>query len=82
MKTVKVNLSKRNLLTLLSKLERQEAGDTTLCTIIKCDTAHPLFPQNVDQIIVTAVPDGIYYAHRSPGEMHPLDTPKDERTLQ
>lgn len=72
-----IYLSKRNLLTLLSKLERQEAGDTTACTIIKYRQGSTEFLQTMDSVAVTAVSDDTYYAalQRDPGEVHPLDTP-------
>lgn len=68
-----IYLSKRNLLTLLSKLERAERGDVTACTIIKRDTAHPKYPQSVGPIAVIAVADDDYYAERAPGYVHPED---------
>jgi len=70
-----VYLSRRNLLTLLSKLDRQKAGEQTFCTLIKEDNIHPKFPQTMDQIAVTAVEDSEYYITRTPGEIHPKDEP-------
>lgn len=72
-----VFLSRRNLLTLLSKLDRQKAGDLTACTLIKGDDLHPKYPQSMKQILVTAVEDEDYYVDRPYGYVHPLDTPKD-----
>ena len=71
-------LSKRNLLTLLSKLERFEAGEETRCAIIKY--SNPLDPyclrlSGEDNIMVVAIPDEKYYTNRQAGEVHPLDTP-------
>lgn len=69
----RIYLSKRNLLTLLSKLERLEAGEDTRCTIIK--NANPLDPycNTVDQVAIIAIPDEKFYVNRQPGAMHPKD---------
>ena len=70
----KLYLSKRNLLVLLSKLERLEAGDSTQCAIIKY--ANHLDPYNMsgmDECMVIAIPDDKYYTNRSAGAMHPQD---------
>ena len=72
----KVYLSRRNLQTLLNKLDRRaKNGDSarTACTIIKYDNANPLFPQSVPAIMITAVEDEEYYTEREPGLVHPLD---------
>ena len=73
MKPHTLYLSRRNLLTLLSKLDRQAAGDATACAIIK--SANPADPycNTIDQVVVTAVADEEFYANRQPGVMHPLD---------
>ena len=73
MKQHQIYLSRRNLLTLLSKLDRQAAGDETACAIIK--SANPADPycNTIDQVVVTAVADEEFYADRSPGTMHPAD---------
>ena len=71
-------LSKRNLLTLLSKLERFEAGEETKCAIIKNSVLldpYCLQLNGEESIMVIAIPDDKYYTHRDPGEMHPKDTP-------
>lgn len=70
-----VYLSRRNLLTLLSKLDRAERGDQTACTLVKQDTVHPKYPCT-DVIVVTAVEDSDYYEYRSAGEVHPADEPR------
>jgi hypothetical protein len=71
-----VFLSRRNLLTLLAKLDRKAAGDaSTLCTIIKHDDTHEKYPQSCPVIVVTAIDDEEYYATRGAGEVHPLDEP-------
>jgi hypothetical protein len=68
-----VYLSRRNLLTLLSKLDRVAVhGDTSACTIIKQDTVHPTYPCS-DKIAVTALEDAEYYTDREPGRVHPKD---------
>jgi hypothetical protein len=69
-------LSRRNLLTLLSKLDRFEQGQETQCAIIK--HANPLDPycNTMDEVMVIAVPDEKFYTQRSPGVMHPLDEPQ------
>ena len=75
----KLYLSKRNLLTLLSKLERYETGQETNCAIIKYSThldPYCLDLQGETDIMVIAIPDEKYYTTRDPGEVHPLDTPK------
>jgi hypothetical protein len=69
-------LSRRNLLTLLSKLDRQAQGDLSTCSLIKHDNQHPQYNQTLPIVCVTAVEDKIYYGDRTPGEVHPLDTPK------
>lgn len=69
-----VYLSRRNLLALLSKLDRAARGDSTERTIIKTDTAHPTYPCS-DVIRVIAVEDAAYYTDRQPGVVHPLDGP-------
>lgn len=73
-----IYLSKRNLLTLLSKLERLEKGETTACTLIKYRHNKGQFLQSDDAILVTAVPDDIYYSdqQRGAGDVHPLDDPE------
>lgn len=70
----KVYLSRKNLLTLLSKLDRVAAGEESACTLIKRDTEHPLYPQTMKSIYVIAVEDSDYYTDRSPGTVHPLDS--------
>lgn len=76
MSVPKVYLSRRNLLTLLSKLDRAKAGEYTRCTIEKSDDVHPVYPQTMRTIDVIAVEDDVYYAHRLPGGVHPKDEPK------
>lgn len=80
-KKCRVYLSRRNLLTLLSKLDRRVAGQQTECTLIKCDNAHPLYPQTMKNIEVVAVEDEDYYSHRVPGAVCNADTPGRELAL-
>lgn len=68
-----VYLSRRNLLALLSKLDRVKAGGTSARTIIKTDDKHPKYPQSTPVIFVTALEDEEYYTDRRPGPMHPAD---------
>lgn len=68
-----VYLSRRNLNTLLSKLDRKLAGETTVCTLIKSDNTHPKYPQTMDEIAIVAIEDAEYYTERIPGMIHPAD---------
>lgn len=70
-------LSRRNLLTLLSKLDRVAAGDFSACTLVKQDTVHPKYPSS-DVMKVTAVEDAEYYGtgQRDAGAVLPIDEPK------
>lgn len=70
----KVYLSRRNLITLLHKLNRQARGESTACTIIKNDNTHPTYPQSMPSIMVIAVEDDVYY-NRKPGTVHHADDP-------
>jgi len=56
-------LSRRNLLILLSKLDRVRAGGESNCTIIKYDP----------EVMVTAREDEVVYDTRIAGVMHPID---------
>ena len=73
MKPHTLYLSRRNLLALLSKLDRQEAGDETACAIIKYSNPADPYCNTMDQVTVVAVADEKFYTNRSPGAMHPLD---------
>jgi len=72
----KIYLSKRNLQTLLSKVERFEAGDETACALIKYANHLDPYCNTIDEVMVIAVPDERFYAKRSPGAVHHLDEPK------
>ena len=69
-----VYLTKRNLLTLLNKLNRTARGDISYCSIIKNDTVHPKFPATTPTII-TVVEDEDYYTDRKPGGVIYRDLP-------
>jgi hypothetical protein len=73
-----VYLSRRNLLTLLSKLDREAAGDDTHCTIIKHKQGSTAYQQTMESIRIIAVADEEYYGaqDRAAGEMHPDDEAK------
>ena len=65
---VHLHLTRRNLLTLLRKLDRAALGEETRRTILKQDTTrdeHPL--TGCKQCIVTAHEDEAYYTDRTPG---------------
>jgi hypothetical protein len=72
----KVYLSRRNLLTLLSKLDHKATGGETQCTIIKNDNGHPNFKQSMKSIQVIAVDDEEYYADHQPGPVIKFETPQ------
>ena len=73
MKQHTLYLSRRNLLSLLSKLDRQAAGDATACAIIKYSNPTDPYCNTIDQVMVVAVADDRFYANRAPGAMHPAD---------
>ena len=72
----RIYLSKRNLLTLLSKLERFEQGDETACAIVKYANPTDPYCNTMDDVMVIAVPDEKFYTNRVPGAMHPADEAK------
>lgn len=63
----RIYLSRRNLVALLSKLDRVKMGEFSTCTLIKKDDSHPKYPQTMSKIAVTALEDDEYYADRLPG---------------
>jgi hypothetical protein len=73
MKQHQIYLSRRNLLALLSKLDRLENGDETACAIIKYANPSDPYCNTIDQVVVTVVADEKFYTNRQPGAMHPLD---------
>ena len=66
-------LSRRNLLTLLSKLDRLEVGEETACSIIKYANPTDPYCNSIKEVMVIAVPDELFYTNRAPGEMHPKE---------
>jgi hypothetical protein len=62
-------LSRRNIQILLSKLDRKNESETA-CTIIKSDSTHPVYPQNMLQILVHAVERYTGYADVLPVMVH------------
>jgi len=70
-----IYLSRRNLLSLLSKLDRRKNGEFTACTLVKSDNVHPVYPQTMKDIVVTAVEDNDYYVDRAPGPVLLDDEP-------
>lgn len=69
-KIEQVYLSRRNLTTLLTKLDLKKSGTfQSACTIVKNDTHHPVYPQTMDHIMVTALEDEEYYTERKPGRV-------------
>lgn len=71
----KIYLSRRNLMALLSKLDRVVAGKHSECSIIKNKGVFAEYQQTMKDIMVIAVDDEEYYEsqNRSAGEMHPAD---------
>ena len=63
---IQLYLTRRNLLTLLAKLDRAALGGETTRTLIKRDTRHHKYPCS-DVTVVTAVEDEDYYTDREPG---------------
>lgn len=63
-----VYLSRRNLMTLLAKLDSMKQGYFSLCTILKTDIAHQKYPCSM-AVAVTAVEDEDYYIDRVPGSL-------------
>lgn len=72
-----IYLTRRNLLSLLKKLDRRKQGEETFCTIQKRDTRHPVFPCEIE-VQITAVEDEDYYLDRPPGAIHPKDDPRGQ----
>ena len=68
-----IYLTRRNLLTLLSKLDRVKAGGSSECTIIKKDDRHPKYPQSMPRIAVKALEDEEYYTDRGAGAVYKED---------
>jgi hypothetical protein len=64
-----VYLSRRNLLSLLTKLDRVKAGGSSVCAIVKNDQYHAAYPQSLPDVVIQAVEDEDYYSDRAPGVM-------------
>lgn len=70
---VRLFLSRRNLQTLINKLDGVKEGNPSKCTIIKYDGSHPRYPMTSDgegvlsSVMITAVEDEDYYTDRKPG---------------
>lgn len=71
----KIYLSRRNLVALLSKLDRVAAGEHSECALIKHKGNGAEYQQTMKKVMVIAVDDEEYYEsqNRSAGEMHPAD---------
>lgn len=68
MNNVQLFLTRRNLLTLLEKLDYVANGGASACTIVKCDTKHSVYPiTGASSVSVTSVEDNDYYNDRDPG---------------
>jgi hypothetical protein len=68
-------MSRRNLLALLSKLDRQAAGEQTECTILNYQNASSAYWQRMKTLRVVAVNDQEFYGaqERAAGVMQPSD---------
>lgn len=61
----KIYLTRRNLLTLLSKLDRKGKGEETACALVKRDSQHETYPQTMKAITVVAVEYGGNFTGRT-----------------
>lgn len=68
-------LTRRNLQTLLNKLDRNKNGGDSACTLVKRDLVHPKYPCS-DVVSVIALEDEEYYTDRKAGLVHHLDRHK------
>ena len=76
-----VYLTRRNLQTLLNKLDRNKRRESiSACTLQKYDTEHPEFPATGPTQII-ALEDDIYYTDREPGVVWPEDDPNKQEKL-
>lgn len=69
-----IYLTRRNLETLLSMLDRHATGEPTFCSIVKFDVAHLKYPCS-RVTCVTAVENSDYYTDRPPGDVLVKDEP-------
>ena len=67
-----IYLSRRNLETLLAKLDAVKVGKRSECTIIKLDNKHPVYAQTMPMCAITALEDNVYYTEREPGPVLPV----------
>lgn len=66
--SIHVYLSRRNIMTLLDKLDFNiQTPGASQCTLVKNDVDNTRFPQSHPEIWVTAVEDKEYYWDRTPG---------------
>ena len=71
----KLYLTRRNLLTLLERLDHVVDGGSSACTLIKNDTTHTEYPiTGATSVRVTAVEDDIYYKDEIPGPVLDMKT--------
>lgn len=66
-----VFLSRKNLITLLEKLDKKKSGIPDSCTIIKHDGQGPNINQTMPICAITAVEDIDYYYEGIPGKINP-----------
>lgn len=79
MERATVHLTRRNLLTLLSKLDRKAQGEHTHCTIVKTDRQHAKYPcSHITEVV--AIEDEEYYTDRLPGGVHLKDYPYNSKS--
>lgn len=70
-----IYLSRRNLLTLLSKLDRVKNGEESARAIVKYDDQHKEYPTTCAPVVVAALEDEEYYTDRPPGGVLSADIP-------
>ena len=70
-----VYLTRRNLETLLSKLDRKASGDESACTLVKRDTTHSKYPCSQVTYVI-ALENAEYYTNRPAGRVYPEDEVK------
>jgi hypothetical protein len=70
-----IYLTRRNLQTLLNKLDRTAKGEKSACTIIKYEDGNKTYPQSMSACMVIAVEDADYYTDREPGAIFYKDVP-------
>lgn len=66
----KLYLSRRNITTLLQKLDSVRNGEISACTIIKNEFAHPVYPQTLRRIAVVAVEEHDRYLPGVSARLH------------